>query len=211
MPSHHATPRWTRHFVYRAERTRTTWKFRFGLLVLLGGALWTTRGWWTVALASSLVCDANRAPSDAILVENFNVEYLVFERAAELRQASLAPRVLVPLWSDPASSEVDEVALRTAEVMAGVARLGTFDRVPIDRKEPISLDAALDVRRFLERERIRSVIVVSPLFRSRRSALVYGATLRPAGITVTCQPSRGPVTVETSAHSWHGVQDVAEQ
>jgi hypothetical protein len=77
--------------------------------------------------------------------------------------------------------------------------------------EPISLNAASDILRFLEREHIRSVIVVSPLFRSRRSALVYGATLGGAGITVRCEPTRETRGVDTWTRSWHGVQKVAEQ
>ena len=48
-----------------------------------------------------------------------------------------------------------------------------------------------DVERFLDRERIRSVIVVTPLFRSRRSALVYAATLGRAGVTLHYQPVQG--------------------
>jgi hypothetical protein len=66
------------------------------------------------------------------------------------------------------------------------------------------------VLRFVEQERIRSVIVVS-LFRSRRSELVYGATLGRARITVSCEPVEGLQTVNTWTRSWHGVQNVAEQ
>src|SRR5262249_24045868 len=92
-----------------------------------------------------------------------------------------------------------------------IARLGAMDIVPIREIEPISLNAAHDVLRFIEREQIRSVIVVSPLFRSRRSALVYGATLGRAGITVKCDPVQGIQTVYTWTKSWHGIQNVAEQ
>jgi hypothetical protein len=205
------SPRWTRHFVYRTERTRTTWKFRVGLVALVLAAMWLTRGWWTVALARSLVCDGNRAPSDAILVENFDPDYLTFERARQLRQAGLGTRVLIPVRYDLGTGRPNIVALNVAEMMAKLAGLGTIDIVPIRDEEPISLNAALDVRRFIQRERIRSVIVVSPFFRSRRSALVYGATLAPAGITVTCEPGSGIRGVDTWTQTWHGVQDVAEQ
>jgi hypothetical protein len=51
--------------MYRAECTRTTWKFRIGVVALAGLALWVSRGWWTVSVATSLVCEANGAPSDA--------------------------------------------------------------------------------------------------------------------------------------------------
>lgn len=205
------TPRWTRHFVYRTERTRTTWKFRAGFVALIVVAVCLSRGWLTVAVAGSLVCDGNRAPSDAILVENFDPDYLVFERATSLRRAGFAARVLVPIAADAGASETQPVALATAEMIAKLARLGAFDIVPMREVEPISLNAAHDVRRYLEREGIRSVIIVTPFFRSRRSALVYGATLGRAGITVRCEPVQETRGLDTWTRTWHGVQDVAEQ
>ena len=157
------------------------------------------------------MCDANSAPSDAILVENFDPDYLVFERATRLRRAGLATRVLVPISTDPGTSVPNHVALGTVEVMTKMARLGAIEVVPMREIEPISLNAARDVLRFMESNGIRSVIVVSPLFRSRRSALVYGATLGRAGITVRCEPVQGTRGVGTWTQSWHGVQGVAEQ
>src|SRR5262245_22658408 len=208
--SSHA-PRWTRHFVYRTEGTRTTWKFRAGFMALVVVAVWLTRGWWSAAIARSLVCEGNRASSDAILVENFDPDYLVFERATRLRRDGFAPRVLVPIPTDPATSEANDVALGTAEVMAKIAHLGAIEIVPMRQVEPYSLNAARDVLRFIEREHIGSVIVVSPFFRSKRSALVYGATLGRAGIAVRCDPVQGVQGVDTWTRSWHGVQNVLEQ
>jgi len=205
------TPRWTRHFVYRAEHTRTTWKFRAGLVALIVLAMWITRGWWTLAIARSLVCEANAAPSDAILVENFDPDYMVFERAARLRQGGLAARVLVPIQTDSRTLEPNLIAQGTAEMMAKFARLGRMEIVPIRSVEPISLNAAYDVLRFMEREHIHSLIIASPLFRSRRSALVYGATLGRAGITVRCEPIQAIGQGTTWIHTWHGIQNVAEQ
>jgi len=205
------TPRWTRHFVYRSERTRTTWKFRAGLVAFVLAAVWLSRGWWAVAIARSLVCDGNSAPSDAILIENFDPDYLVFARATELRRSGFAARVLVPIAAGTGSAETDAVGLGTAELMAKIARLGALDIVPIQSVEPISLNAARDILRYLERESIHSVIVVTPLFRSRRSALVYGATLGRAGIAVRCEPVQGPRALNAWPQTWHGVQDVAEQ
>jgi hypothetical protein len=205
------TSHWTRHFIYRTEHYRTTWKFRLGLLVFVVLAVWFTRGWWTVTIAQSLVCEANVGPSDAILVENFDPDFRMFERAARLRKAGLAARVMVPVQSAADSSEPNPIAQGTVEVMGKFARLDAMDIVPIRTIEPISLNAAYDVLRFVEREHIRSVIVVSPLFRSRRSALVYGATLGRAGITVRCDPGQGVDRWNTWIQTWHGVQNVAEQ
>ena len=203
--------RWTEHFVYRTERTTTTWKFRIGLLAIALFAVWLTRGWWTLAAAGSLVCQGNLAPSDAILVENFDPHYLVFEHASRLRRAGFARRVLVPVPTHPGTSQVSDVALGMAEVMARIARLGTIDVVPIREVEPISLNAARDVLRFMQREGVSSVIVVSPLFRSRRSALVYDITLGRAGITVRCDPVQETAGLEDWGRTWHGIQTVSEQ
>jgi hypothetical protein len=202
---------WTRHFFYRAEHNRTTWKLRLGLLALVVVTVWLTRGWWTVAVARSLVCEAGVAPSDAILVENLDPGYFVFERASALRRAGLAARVLVPIPIDAGASTPNDVALGTAEVMARISHLGSFDIVPVREVEPISLNAARDVLGFLQRERIRSVIVVTPLFRSRRSVLVYRATLGRAGVSVLCEPARGPQGVDDWTRSWHGIEDVVAQ
>ena len=55
------------------------------------------------------------------------------------------------------------------------------------------------------------MIIVTPIFRSRRSALVYDAILRGTGIAVHCQPVQGSRGVTNWTRSWHGIQEVAEQ
>jgi hypothetical protein len=180
-------------------------------VTFVGVTLWLTSGWWTVGIARSLTCEASRAPSDAILVESFDSNYRVLERAKQLRQAGLAARVLVQTWADADTQEPDEVALARMQVMARIARIGDIEIVPTRQVEPITLNAVRDMQRFLEREHIRSVIVVTPLFRSRRSALVYGATFGRAGILVRCEPVQGALGVSNWTRSWHTIQDVVEQ
>jgi hypothetical protein len=77
--------------------------------------------------------------------------------------------------------------------------------------EPLSLNAAQDVLHYVRRNNLHSVIVVTPMFRSRRTALIYEATLGRAGISVRCEPVPGTRGVDTWAASWHGIQQVAEQ
>jgi len=203
--------RWTRHLFYRAEHIRTTWTLRLGLLAVVIVTIWLTSGWWTVAIARSLVCDASLAPSDAILVENFDPDYLLFERARELRRAGLAARVLVPVSTDRTGQELNDVSLGIAEVMTRISGVGEVEFVPRREAEPITLNAARDLRRFVEARHIRSLIVVTPLFRSRRSSLVYGATLGRVGIAAYCNPVQGSRGVNNWTQSWHGVQEVVEQ
>ena len=205
-------PHWTRHIFYRSERTRTTWKFRFAVLGVLAFAGWLSRDSLTIAIADSLICDSSAVPSDAILVENFDPDYLAFETAARLRKDRVAPRILVPIkMSAQEESGLSLVSLGIAQVMANIAHLGAFEVVPIREVEPISLNAASDILRYIEHERIQSVVVVSPLFRSRRSALVYDAVLGAADISVRCEPVSNGVDPREWADSWHGMQNAVEQ
>jgi hypothetical protein len=202
---------WTRHFVYRSERLRTTWKLRLGLLLALGLGLWLTSESWTAAVGRSLVCEATVAPSDAIVIENFDPDYLLFERARQLRQDRVAQRVFVPVHTDPGSVRPNDVSVGIVHVMATISGLGEVEIIPTVLREPITLNTGQDVLRFLRRERIRSVIVLSPLFRSRRSALVYDATIGRAGIALRCVPVAGSRGVHNWTRSWHGIQEVLEQ
>ena len=164
-----------------------------------------------MGIVRALVCDAVRAPSDAILVDNFESTYRVFERAAELRRAGVASRVFVQTLTDPNTQEPEEVALARVRLMATIAGLGNVEIVRARPVEPITLNAGLDMQRVFERQHVRSVVFVSPLLRSRRSALVYAATLGQHGIAVRCEPVEGSVGVNNWTRSWHGIEAVTEQ
>jgi hypothetical protein len=199
-----------RNFFYREGALRTPWKL--GLSVLLFGILIVplTRGFWTVKVAQSLVCKEQSPHGDALLLENFDPDYLIFERAAALQKAGIASRILVPV---PAADDEtpNTVSKGVAEVMARVAWLQGIEFIPIHEVEPISLNAAKQIRDFLTAQHLKSVIVVSPGFRSRRSSLVYDAVLAPAGVTVGCVPVFGTSNPKTWTKTWHGIQDFAEQ
>jgi len=202
---------WYQHFFQRKAVLKTTWKLRLGLPVLLLLLGSVTHGFWTLRIGQSLVCPEEIAPSDAILVENFDAYYLAFERAAALHNAGVATRVLVPapIWRDPARPSL--VSQGIAEVMARVARLQDMELIPIQEIEPISLNVAYQIRDFLTAEHLRSIIVVTSGFRSQRSSLVYHAVLDPVGIKVSCAPVFGQKTPANWTNTWHGIQDVAEQ
>ena len=199
---------WRRHLVYRKACVKTTWKFRIAALVVVLTTVVTTRGLWAGQIGRSLVCVEDAARSDLLLLENFDPSYLVFEHAAKLQKAGLAPRALVPVEVSSVSGVPSRVSRGVAEVMAGVARLGTWDVFPFSQVEPISLNAAVQLREHLTKERVTSVIVVAPSLRSRRSALVYRTELGASGIRVSCAPVFGPETPEHWTATWHGIQQV---
>ena len=201
---------WKPKVYYRKECLKTTWTFRIACLCAAALLAVLTHGIWVPAIGDSLACDETVGTVDAILIENFDRNYLLFERASRLHESGLGGRVLIPVQTsdDPVGTSVEEGIV---EVMVRKSRLRDAEQVRVREVEPISLNAALDVRDFVMHRQIRSVIVVAPLFRSRRSALVYGATLGRAGISVRCEP----VAENRSPESWtstsHGVQNVLEQ
>jgi len=203
---------WTRHFVRRREALKTTWLAR-GLLTVFAAVVISLL--WVLLIpriGPSLVCSDAAQPSDAILVENFDPSYLVFERARELRRANLAPVTLVPTEGGEGPGDSNPASAGIAEVMARVSRLpDPWTTIPITVTEPISLNAALQIRTALQARHVRSVIVVSPGFRSRRSLLVYSRVFGEAGIATSCVPVFGARTPANWTRTWHGLQEVAEQ
>src|SRR5215831_448842 len=111
---------WQRHFFYRKESLRTTWTLRLSLVLFVFFAAWTTRSFWTLKLGQSLVCQEQFGHSDALLLENFDPEYLVFERAAALQNKAVAEKVYVPVRASD-SEEPNAVAAGFAEVMTRIA------------------------------------------------------------------------------------------
>jgi len=203
---------WRRYVVYRTEALRTTWIFRLAVLASIVIAVSATQRLWAPSVGRSLACREEVGPSDVILVENFDPNYLLFERAAALQRRDRARRVLVPTEADARDAAVpNPVGQGVAEVMARVARVENLGFIPTQETEPISLNAAYQIRDALLKQRVRSVTVVAPAFRSRRSSLVYQAVLGPAGIDVACIPVFGDQTPENWTTTWHGIQNVTEQ
>jgi hypothetical protein len=173
--------------------------------------LWLGGGYALDAAAGSLVHRGAIQPSRAIVIENFDSDYLLFERASELLREGWAERVVVHAQEARGGGRAGAVSAGIVEVMARVARITEFEIVPIREIEPISLNAAFQVRDYLQREKIDSVIVVSPGFRSRRSYLVWTSVLEPAGIRVCLVPVFGGKTPGNWRETWHGWQEVSLQ
>jgi hypothetical protein len=202
---------WRRYFFYRKEVWKTTWTFRLLVLFVFVAPVLLTHHFLADHIGKSLVCEEHASPSDAILVENFDPEYLTFERAATLKSQGVSSRVLVPVL---ASSDPEKTNASSAGVVgefARVARLSDLTLIPVHTTEPITLNTAAEVRDYLLRENIRSVVFVTPGFRSQRSVLVYEKIFTPAGIKFGCIPVFGIETPDNWTENWHGIQDVVLQ
>lgn len=202
---------WRRHVFYTRESTRTTWRLRLGAIVVALLIVVLTRRMWFAWIGQSLACEDDPVASDVILIENFDPDYLVFERAAILQRAGFAARTLVPVPVSSRPGIPNSVSTRIAEVMASEARMGPWEPVVYRQAEPFSLNAAAQIRDRLQALHVKSIILVTSGFRSRRSMMVYGAVLGHAGIEVHCVPVFGGRTPRNWSSSWHGFQEVIEE
>jgi hypothetical protein len=146
-----------------------------------------------------------------MLIENFDPNYVLFEKAAELEHVGLAPITFVPIEVGPDGSTSNPVSRGIAEVMARHARLSSWQVIAIRQEEPIVLNAASQIASKFSSQRIRSIIILTGAFRSRRSFLVYGTVLGEAGIAVYCVPVYGRSKPDDWFDTWHGIQEVIEQ
>lgn len=199
---------WINLFFRRCQCLKTTWTFRVAFVVLATFIPLSTRSLWAPPFARTLTCQEHLTPADAILIDNFDQDYLLFERAAALHNARYGSRVLVPTSSseDPEAPTLEKAI---ADVMIRIAHLKSAETVPVRRQlEPISLNVAYQIRDYLRAGPIRSVLVVTSGFRARRAALIYEAILGEAGVAVSCVPVFGTTTPENWTRTWHGVQEV---
>jgi hypothetical protein len=205
-------PRWLDHFVYGKHSLKTTWKLRLLIVVFMLVAVLATRTFWAPFIGQSLVCRNDAVPSDAIVVENFEPDYFVFERAARLQRQGFSRSILVPTKTSEDYPEIaNTAARRITTLMAELARIENIEIVPVREIEPISLNVAYQMRDLLVAKRLKSIILVTSGFRSRRSSLVYRAVLTPAGIDVHCSPIIAQHYAEKWTTTWHGIEDAIAQ
>lgn len=201
---------WRRHLLYRTECFRTTWKLRLTLLAVLLLVPFLTKDLWASAIATSLTCQEQLISADAILIDNFDQNYLLFERAAALYNAGLSQKVLVPTV-DARRADGPTVEQGIVDVMVRIAHLRNAVSIPVQEAEPISLNVAYQIRDYLIQEHVESVMVVTTALRARRAQLIYDTVLGQAGVAVHCVPVFGTVTPETWTNTWHGIQEVGLQ
>jgi len=192
---------------------RGKWGFiAAGLLtvaICIGGYI--TRQTWLRFIAESLICEATQAPSDAILVDLIEHNYLLLERAHQLQATGLASVVLVPIFISGSEAAASSVAVGFVDVMCRVASVSDCTTFPVSATEPFSLNLARSAAEELRSRGIRSVLMVTAGFRSRRAAIVYTEFLRPLGITVHCQPVFGHRTTDNWFDSAHGIEEIVLQ
>jgi hypothetical protein len=103
-------------------------RWRWAVPLVIGLAAAATHGWWLPWIGQSLVCAGQVTPSEALLVENFDPDYRLFERAATLQRGGVSARVLVPTPTAAIDSdEANPVDRGIVELMARFARVRNLE------------------------------------------------------------------------------------
>lgn len=182
-----------------------------GLLLLAATGIILTADYWCVQIGESLVCEESVQPSDAILIDNLDHNYLLFEKAQALVNSGMANRVFVLVSADRSGKRAGKVDAGFVEVMAKVAWLREYELIPFQQKEPITLNAALQTAEFLDSQPINSILLITPDFRSKRSFSTFRSVFEPRGMILSCVPVFGTRTPTNWTKTWHGIQEVGLQ
>ena len=177
------------------------------MLCALALILIPTRGAWLSWIGRSLTHQDQPVNSDFIVLEYYAPNYLLFEKARILMENGGAKEVLIPTEIHDAD-EPSPITRDIVEALLSNSRLHNSVQVPVEHREPITLNVAHQIARKLQERDARSVTIVSPTFRSQRSYLVYRSVLDPLGISVQCVHPDEPKGPDDWWTSLHGIQDV---
>lgn len=75
-------------------------------------------------------------------------------------------------------------------------------------EEPITLNTARQISDYLKGSNVRTVLILTSGFKSRRIHLIFESVFSQVGIEAYCLPVWGAHRPENWASSWHGMQEV---
>ena len=200
--------RWQRLFFVRRTAWKTTWKFRLLLGFILLVSFFSFKGFIGEKAAQSLVCAGSASVADVAVIENYDPNYLLFENASTLLRKGVAGKVYVPVKFNRERTGANRVSQGIAELMVRISRIREYEILLIDEKEPIRLNAVRQLREQLQGRGIKSIVVISPGFCSRRSLMVYQSVFDSGDVEISCLPVFGDRNPSNWAESWHGIQEV---
>jgi len=159
------------------------------LLAAVVFGLWGLVAW---AAAKWLIVNSPLAPADVIVVLSGSAVYRErTQRAAEYYRQGLASRIL--LTNDNVRGEWSSAEQRNPFFYERARDNLLFFGVPADRVEvlPITVnntyDEALALREYAETNKLRSLLVVTSAYHSRRVSWTFEKVFRQTGITINVQ------------------------
>jgi uncharacterized SAM-binding protein YcdF (DUF218 family) len=163
-----------------------TWLGTLGVGVLVGlGALYLTRALWLPAIGAFLIVSDPLTPAEVVLPLAGDLERVYY--AAKLHQTGYAERVLLtnlPLETQPAR----DAHLRRVRAIATAAGVPETQLVVVPEIAWTTFSEAQNVRAELERLGVRSLLVVTSPWHTRRARMGLRKVFRGSGIRLSVRP-----------------------
>ncbi len=193
-------------FLYKEEVVKTTWKLRITLFAVFMIFCLVTGRFWLVWVGQSLIYEDKLAPTDVILVENFEAPFLAgLSRAVKLRDEGYSERILVVRLIPRESRFISSNFLgQVWDSYCQAVGIDDPEIVAVEQVEPVTKNMAKQLASTLKKTSVESAILISGIFHSKRSCLVYREVLEPLGIQLRCLPVSGAVDPD---HWWKTSHD----
>jgi uncharacterized SAM-binding protein YcdF (DUF218 family) len=176
-----------------SRRARRAGLFAAGALVLLALLAVAFRIPILTGLGSYLVVEGELEPADILFVLNGGPDTRPF-RAAELYRQGLAPRIVIPRCENRPVVELGLVRNET-EISVDVMKAlgvpaGDIVTLQVEGGVTSTFDEAVLLREYVRANEVRSVIVVTSAFHTRRSRWIFERELD--GLPVTFEMAAAP-------------------
>lgn len=203
---------WKRRLAYCTIGYRPTWKLPLFVVILLLALGSATHSWWSPTVGWFLVSDSGMVNPDLILIDNLDTNYLLFEKARDLKLGGATALVLVPVVAGGNHpDEPNVVSQEITRVLLRLAQLESAEMIPITQEEPITLNTARQVGNYLLDTGVKKVLILTSGFKSKRIHLIFRKVLSEVGIETCCLPVWGTHRPENWTATWHGIQEVILQ
>jgi uncharacterized SAM-binding protein YcdF (DUF218 family) len=182
-----ATPRFSRKPWLRALLVAGA------VLLALGLLAFAFRAQILTAIGSYLVVQDNLHPAEVLFVLNGNPDNRPF-RAADLYKQGLAPRVVIARSENQPTVDLGMVRNETDISIDVMESLGVpaVDILTLEMPGGVTstFDEAVLFRQYAEQEGVRSVILVTSAFHTRRARWIFQREL--AGLPITLETAAAP-------------------
>jgi uncharacterized SAM-binding protein YcdF (DUF218 family) len=214
--------RWSsiHHFAIRRVTVwKTTWRLRLTLAATCGVLFGVPAPFWAERVGSSLVAQDALERADVVIADVTawpSIE--VLEQAARLYRAGYAGRMLLTRYVP--NDRLDAAGIRVSRRFDEVLRIYTreldlrdeeVETIPIEVSDPVTLNTARQVAAHCESQGVRSAILVTSLFHSRRSALSFRQWLEPHGVKLISRPVESGLRVNNWWRTKDGLRTVLQE
>lgn len=205
--------------VWRTTVWKTTWRLRLALVGVCLAVFVAPAPVWFEKIGSALVAEDALDHADVVIADvGESPSFTVMQYAARLYRERHADRLLLTRYIP--NEHLEMAGIRIPRLFDEVLRVYTrelgiqdheVDTIPIAVNHPVTFSTAKQVAAYCRTRTIRTAILVTSLFHSRRSALSYRRCFDPDGIKLISRPVESGLRVTNWWRTKDGVRTVLQE